>query len=282
MAAGSARSWSARQTRSGVSGRSRMGTPVASRTAAPTAAATHNSAPSLIPFEPYGPGPSPFSMVSLRSSSGQVHARRDPIVDGAEVSDAPRFVEDVVLHEGMAEALDRGAFVLRPDLERVQGLADVRHGDVPDDGDIARPLVYLGLDGRAVELEECGRSAEGMVRLGLFARLAVAGQLSTQAAQAGLQHLQDRQLPVGSLMAPRSTGDVRFGDTMEPGGHRPELRLDRPAAISTELPISTVDRLAEVCWSYGTMAVSPMTTVIASSGVPSSSAAIWARIVRTP
>jgi len=194
----------------------------------------------------------------------------------------PRFVEDVVLHEGMAEALDRGAFVLRPDLERVQGLADVRHGDVPDDGDIARPLVYLGLDGRAVELEECGRSAEGMVRLGLFARLAVAGQLSTQAAQAGLQHLQDRQLPVGSLMAPRSTV---MSDSATPWSRAAIARscdwIDRQA-ISTELPISTVDRLAEVCWSYGTMAVSPMTTVIASSGVPSSSAAIWARIVRTP
>ena len=42
-----------------------MTTPVASRTAAATAGATHSRAPSLMPFAPYGPGPSPFSMTSL-------------------------------------------------------------------------------------------------------------------------------------------------------------------------------------------------------------------------
>ena len=44
----------------------------------------------------------------------------------------------------------------------------------------------------------------------------------------------------------------------------------------------TDDRLADVCWSYGTTAVSPMTTVTQSSGAPSSSAAIWPKIVRAP
>ena len=44
----------------------------------------------------------------------------------------------------------------------------------------------------------------------------------------------------------------------------------------------TDDRLAEVCWSYGTTAVSPITTVTQSSGAPSSWAAIWAKIVRAP
>ena len=53
-------------------------------------------------------------------------------------------------------------------------------------------------------------------------------------------------------------------------------------ASRTALPISTVERLAEVCWSYGTTAVSPMTTVTQSSGAPSSSAAIWAKTVRAP
>ena len=46
--------------------------------------------------------------------------------------------------------------------------------------------------------------------------------------------------------------------------------------------MNTDDRLADVCWSYGTTAVSPMTTVTHSSGAPSSSAAIWAKIVRAP
>jgi len=44
----------------------------------------------------------------------------------------------------------------------------------------------------------------------------------------------------------------------------------------------TDDRLAEVCASYGTTAVSPMTTVTHSIGHPSSPAAIWAKIVRAP
>ena len=43
---------SARQTRSGVSGRSRIWMPAASRTAAATAGATHSSAPSLMPLAP--------------------------------------------------------------------------------------------------------------------------------------------------------------------------------------------------------------------------------------
>ena len=44
----------------------------------------------------------------------------------------------------------------------------------------------------------------------------------------------------------------------------------------------TDERLADVCWSYGTTAVSPITTVTASIGAPSSWAAIWAKIVRAP
>ena len=64
-------SLSARQTRSGVRGRSRMTAPVASWTAAATAGATQRRAPSLIPFEPYGPGPSSFSTMSLSMRSGR-------------------------------------------------------------------------------------------------------------------------------------------------------------------------------------------------------------------
>ena len=49
--------------------------------------ATCSSAPSLMPFEPYGPGPSSFSTTAL-SIDRQVHAGRDPVVDRAEVADA--------------------------------------------------------------------------------------------------------------------------------------------------------------------------------------------------
>jgi hypothetical protein len=47
-----------------------MTTPVASATAAPSAPAVHSSAPSLIPLDPYGPGPSWFSTAALISSTG--------------------------------------------------------------------------------------------------------------------------------------------------------------------------------------------------------------------
>ena len=48
-----------------------MTAPVAARTAAATAGATHRSAPSLMPFAPYGPGPSPFSTISLSIDFGR-------------------------------------------------------------------------------------------------------------------------------------------------------------------------------------------------------------------
>ncbi len=53
-------SWMRRQTRSGVSGSSFIGTP-ASASAFTIAAGTAASAPSPQPFAPNGPGPSPFS-----------------------------------------------------------------------------------------------------------------------------------------------------------------------------------------------------------------------------
>src|SRR5450759_5163701 len=77
---------------------------------------------------------------------GEVHAGRDPVVDGAQVPDPALVVEDVVLHEGVTEALDRGALVLHRDLERVEGLPDIGHGDVTDEEDVDRLAVQLGLD----------------------------------------------------------------------------------------------------------------------------------------
>ena len=53
-------------------------------------------------------------------------------------------------------------------------------------------------------------------------------------------------------------------------------------ALRTALPMRTVDLDAEVCWSYGTTAVSPITTVTQSSGAPSSWLASCANTVRAP
>ena len=58
-------------------------------------------------------------------SPWQVHAGRNPVVDRAEVPDTAGLVEDVVLHQRVAEAHDRGALVLAPNLKRVERLAHV-------------------------------------------------------------------------------------------------------------------------------------------------------------
>jgi hypothetical protein len=46
--------------------------------------------------------------------------------------------------------------------------------------------------------------------------------------------------------------------------------------------MNTVERLAEVCRSNGTVPVSPLTTLTRSIGVPSSSATICCHRVRAP
>ena len=53
-------------------------------------------------------------------------------------------------------------------------------------------------------------------------------------------------------------------------------------AFATAWPMKTVERLAEVCRSNGTAAVSPMTTLTQSTGMPSSWAATCAITVRAP
>ena len=82
------------------------------------------------------------------------------------------------------EALDGGALVLHPHLQRVEGLAHVGDHDVAHDGDVPGLLVDLGLDGRAVELEERRRAAEGMAGLGLLARLPHPDELATEPPEA--------------------------------------------------------------------------------------------------
>ena len=125
-----------------------MTAPVASATAPATAGATGSSAPSLMPFAPYGPGPSAFSTMSLCHLERQVHRRRDPVVDRAEVPDPAGVVPDVVLHQRVAEAHDRRALVLAADLQRIERLADVRHRHVPGDRDVAGLAIDLDLDRR--------------------------------------------------------------------------------------------------------------------------------------
>ena len=177
------RSWSAVQTRSGVSGRSRMTTPVASATAAPRAPAVHSRAPSLMPFEPYGPG----AVVVLDGGGEQldrdVLEGGDPVVERAEVADAAVLVEQQLLHLAVAEAHDRGALVLGDDLQRVELGADVADGHVPGEQQLAGLAVDLDLDRGGVELVERRVAAERVLALAAQPPGALADELAAQRAE---------------------------------------------------------------------------------------------------
>ena len=213
-----------------------MTTPVASRTAAATAGATLSSAPSLIPFEPYGPGPSSFSTHRALHPERQVHARRDAVVDGAEVPDPALVVEQDLLHERVAEGHDRGTLVLPADLAGMEGLADVGHRHVPMDRHVAGLAVDLDLDGRAVELEERGRPAERVIRLGLLAHLADADDLAAERREPADEHVPDGQDALADPDLAAVHGDRRLIDAFESGRHRPQLRLDLAAAVEHRRP----------------------------------------------
>ena len=131
-----------------------------------------------------------------------------------------------MLHEGVAQPLDRGPLVLHPDLERVDRLPHVRHGDVPDDGHVAGLLVDLGLDGRAVELEERRAAAQRMVRIRILAHLAVPDQLAAEQAQTWRENVDDGDLAAGQAHDAALDDDLGLIEPVEPGRHRAELGLD--------------------------------------------------------
>ena len=126
-------------------------------------------------------------------------------------------------------------------------------------------LVDLHLDGRAVELVEGGRPAERVLRLGLLAHLAESDDLAAESAKRADQHLADgRDLLADADLAAIDDDGASSTHSSRAAIVRSFAWTSRQAS-RTELPISTDDRLADVCWSYGTTAVSPMTTVTQSS-----------------
>ena len=145
-------SWMRRQTRSGVSGSSVIGTP-ASASAFTIAAGTAASAPSPQPFAPYGPGPSPFSTITQVISSGQVLEARHAVVEQRVVEEQAVLV-DHLLEERVAEPLQRRALVLALDELRVDRAADVGDGRRPAHVDEARVRVDLDLGGADADLPE--------------------------------------------------------------------------------------------------------------------------------
>lgn len=118
---------------------------------------------------------------------------------------------------------------------------------MPGDCYVARLPVDFGLDGGAVEFEECGRAAQRMAGLGLLAALAVADQLATQPSEAGLEDLQDRQLPVGELDPTAVDRDLNSSSPCSRAAIVRSCDWMARQAPRTALPMSTVDRLADVC-----------------------------------
>ena len=84
----------------------------------------------------------------------------------------------------------------------------------------------------AVQLnsKNAGRAAERVVRVGLLARLAEARDLAAEPAQAGYQHLADRNgLAAGQPDDAAVHDDLGLRDPVEPRRHRAELALDLAA-----------------------------------------------------
>ncbi len=184
-----------------------------------------------MPLAPYGPGPSAFSMASLSHAQRQVHARRDAVVDGAQVADAALVVVDEVLHERVAEAHDRGALVLAADLARVERPAHVGDRHVAGDGHVAGGPIDLDLDGGAVELEEGGRATERVVGIRLLAHLAEADDLAAEAPKAAdedVAHGPGALTDAHLAAIDRDRGHVH---ALEPSGHDRDLRLDVAAGV---------------------------------------------------
>ena len=193
-----------------------MTTPVARATAAPSAPAVQSSAPSLMPFEPYGPGPSWFSTAAADELERDVLERRDPVVERAEVADAAVLVEQQLLHLAVAEAHDRRALVLGDDLQRVELGADVADGHVPGQQQLAGLAVDLDLDRGRVELVERRVAAERVVALAAQPAGALADELAAQRPERLARRLgQATASPSGVSSAPGASSSWSAGTPVD-------------------------------------------------------------------
>ena len=116
------------------------------------------------------------------------------------------------------------------------------------DRDVAGLAVDLDLDRRGVELVERGGAAERMVGLGFLAHLADADDLAAEPAEPAPTTSRIGR-PVADAYLAALDGDRVLADAFEVGGHRRTFALMSRQARRTALPINTVERLADVCWS---------------------------------
>ena len=156
----------------------------------------------------------------------EVHACRDPVVDRAEVPDAAGLVEDVMLHQCVAEPHYSRALVLAPNLQGIERLAHVRHGDVARQGHISRFAIDIHLDRGAVELVERRGAAQRVVRVGLLPRLADADDLAAETAQPTDEQVANGQNPIVDTDLSTVDSDLALRHPFESNSHRADLRVD--------------------------------------------------------
>ena len=179
----------ASQIRSGVNGRSRTVTPVASATAEPIAAAMARMPPSPAPLRAEGSWAiSVFDEDGLEPD-GNILEGGYPVVEGAKVADAAAHVEKQVLHQRVTDPHHRGAFVLRFHLRGIEGFADVADEYEPFDADHPRLDVDAHLGGGAHHFPEGRTAAQRMARVKSVPLFADADQLASRWPEMRLQDL---------------------------------------------------------------------------------------------
>ena len=276
-------SWSARQTRSGDSGRSRMTTPVASRTAAATAGATGKQRALAHALGPVRPGPiAVLDDVALHLQR-QVHARRDPVVDGAEVPDAGRRRRAVALHQRVAEAHDRRALVLAADLHRVERACPTsdtvtcRVTSRRRSRGRPRPRPRSQLNSKKAAVPPSGCSGSPSLRCSPMPTTSPPRRPSPRISTSRIG-----SVPVADADLALLDDDIGLVD-----------RLERAAIARTWAWMSRHSVLDGVAHDHGRATGRGLLVVrhdrgvahddvTASTGAPSSSATIWAKIVRAP
>ena len=155
--------WMARQTRSGVQGRSTCRTPrwrSASTTAFCTAGVDPMVADSPMPLAPSGLTGVGVSVL-LASSDDRVGGGRQRVVDEGRGQRRALVVVDHLLPQRLGDALDRAAVLLAGDQQRVEDPSAVVDGDVAQRADPAG--VEVDLDDRDVRAEGEGREGQLVV-----------------------------------------------------------------------------------------------------------------------
>ena len=151
----------------------------------------------------------------------------------------PRSVVDHFLEQGLTQAHDRGAFVLSPTDEGVDGLAGVSRNHQLMDGDETGIGVYLDIRGPPAQFPEDALRFQGCGMIGLRLVEAVGGKFPARAAEISHDHRRQRQgfialanvpileVEVLRLGAQAVGGKIQYLCSERPGGPFHGLAHDR-------------------------------------------------------